>query len=169
YYTVDWYFNGAESGDTIKFSTVGLPSFSENNQNNNYNFGNDPGWKFLGTTSGSGNGSPIPFTVTDLNYGISVANGSNHAPTSSTSLIFSYVIPEFKHGHFKGWELTTTATDWVVFGFDDPGGTDKDFDDYMGLLHVKVAEGPPPPKPTPLPGALPLMGTVLGAGFFFRR
>lgn len=166
-YYVDWYFNGAESGDTINFlsSTV---SFSESNQNNRYESGNDPGWQQLGTTLGSGLNSPIPFTLTDTTLSMGIANGANQDPDAGLgSLIFSYANPVYWKDTLVGWTLSLDATDWFAFAFNDPGSGDKDYDDFIGIGHVRVAEVPP--TPTPLPGALPLMGSVLGGGYLLRK
>jgi hypothetical protein len=166
-YYVDWYFNGAESGDTIKFlsSTV---SFSEANQNNRFEAGNDPGWLVLGTTLGSGLNSPIPFTLTDTTLSMGITNGANQLPNAGLgSLIFSYANPVYWKDTLVGWTLSLDATDWFAFAFNDPGSGDKDFDDFVGIGHLRVAEVPP--TPTPLPGALPLMGSVLGGGYLMRK
>jgi hypothetical protein len=170
YYEVDWYFNGAESGNTNKFFSAGI-SFAEANQNNNYNPGNDGGWQSLGTTSGSGLGAPIPFQVTDTNFatGNTIVDGTNHVPGPNVaSMIYSYAKPKFnRKGELVGWKLTTTETDWFVFAFDDPGSKNDDHDDFVGVARVREVAGPP--SPVPLPGALPLMGTVVGGGFLLRR
>jgi hypothetical protein len=165
YYAVDWYFNGAESGNTNLFFASMALTYTESNENNNFNPGNDPGWKFLGTTTGSGLNTPIKFSVSDLNPAGTVQNGANNAQGLMASLLFSYVKPTFNSkGEITGWKLTKIPTDWVVFGFDDPGSKDNDYDDYVGVAHVRETL-----RPTPLPGALPLMGSVLGAGYFWRR
>jgi hypothetical protein len=163
-YYVDWYFNGAESGDTINFlsSTV---SFAESNQNNNNQGGNDPGWTLLGTTTNIGLNSPIPFSLTDTTYAMTLANGT--LDPAAGSLIYAYADPKYWKGELIGWTLSLDATDWFVFAFNDPGSGDKDFDDYVGIGHVRVADLPP--SPTPLPGALPLMGSVLGGGYLMRK
>jgi hypothetical protein len=166
-YYVDWYFNGAESGDTIKFfaPSISLPdiSFSESNQNNNNLDGNDPGWTLRGTTTGSGLNSPIPFSLTDTDHAMTLENGT--LDSHAGSLIFSYAEPFTWHGK-QHWKLTLDATDWFVFAYNDPGSDDKDHDDYVGLAHVRFNELP---SPVPLPGALPLMGSVLGGGYLLRR
>jgi hypothetical protein len=162
-YLVDWYFNGAESGFTNTF-TSGTLSFSEHNENNRLEWGNDDGWLFLDTTTGSGAGDPIDFRVADQNNK-GVTNGVNNKwPGSySPSLIFSYASPIYDGNKLVGWELSLSATDWFVFAFNDKGSKDKDHDDYVGLAHVYA------PSEVPLPGALPLMGTVVGGGYLVRR
>jgi hypothetical protein len=167
YFAVDWYFNGAESSDKIKF-TSGPVSFSENNQNNSYNPGNDPGFKFIGTSTGSGINTPISFTLLDTNSNIGVTNGvNNHLPGAHiASLMFAYLEPDYdKKGKLEGWNVTKNATNWFAFGFNDPGSTDKDHDDYVGVGYIRTLS-PPPVGQTPIPGALPLMASALGAGSF---
>lgn len=162
-YAVDWYFNGAESGDKNKFISGAL-SYTEGNQNNRYNSGNDPGWRPVGTTTGSGMG-PIQFSVKDLTRNISVINGANNKPGELTaSLMFAFVEPIFWSRYLLGWKVTHNETDWFAFGFDDPGSKNDNHDDYVGIGHVRAL-----PSPVPLPGALPLMGAVLGVGFLISR
>ncbi|MFT3731286.1 MAG: hypothetical protein QM780_07655 [Hyphomicrobium sp.] len=166
-YNVDWYFNGAESGDTEKFSSMSL-SFSESNQNNGFNSTDTSGWSYLGSTQGSGAGA-VSFSVTDTSVVGGVTNGVNNAAPSpgASSLIFSYAEPLFRqleNGELVlfGWSLTLNPTDWFVFAFDDPGGTDADFDDYVGVGHITVASL----TNTPLPGSLGLLLAVLTGGYF---
>ena len=166
HFGVDWYFSGAESGDQIKF-TSGAVNFTEYNQNNRYASGNDPGFKFMGTSTGSGANTAIPFTLFDVNKLVGVTNGvNNHLPGAyMASLMFAYLEPEYKHGKLKGWKVTKDETNWFAFGFNDPGSTDKDHDDFVGVGYA-YAIPPPPVTQTPIPGALPLMASVLGAGSF---
>jgi hypothetical protein len=154
-YNIDWFFNGAESGDTEVFSSMSL-SFAEDNQNNDLNPGDSPGWRYLGTTSGSGIG-PLSFSVADETTGGTVVNGVNNVvPTPGVaSLIFSYAKPlyqKFRDGAFElvGWKLTLKPSDWFVFAFDDPGGTDADYDDYVGVGHVRMASISTVPVPSSL-------------------
>jgi hypothetical protein len=161
-YAVDWYFVGAESGDTIKFMSQSL-SFIESNQNNSLESGNDPGWWKIGTTTGSGQGQPIPFTLIDTNPNPDniIANGANHKPGAYVaSLMFAYVEPLYEGGALKGWSVTKKATDWFAFGYDDPGSKNNDHDDFMMVGHLRA---------TPLPGALGLMGSFLGGGYLVGR
>ena len=67
HYAVDWYFVGAESGDTIKFMSQSLSITRRAIRTTATNPGNDPGWLKIGTTTGSGQGQPIPFTLIDTN------------------------------------------------------------------------------------------------------
>jgi hypothetical protein len=167
YYGVDWYFNGAESGHDNKFTSMSL-TYTESNQNNNHDPGMDWGWSFRGTTTGSGDGAPIPFSVIDTDsIAGGITNGSNHTPGPNVaSMIYSYVKPLYYHGILLGWKLTTTATDWFVFAFDDPGSWNDDHDDYMGIGHVWWK---PKPPPVPIPATLPLMGSLLGGGYLLRK
>jgi hypothetical protein len=59
--------------------------------------------------------------------------------------------------------LTTSVSDWVVFGYNDTGFPDDNHDDFMVAAHI--TDG----AQTPIPGALPLFASVLGGGFLFRR
>ena len=123
---------------------------------------NDPGWWKLGTTTGSGLGAPIPFSLIDLNEKDEkkrvVTNGANNKPGAFiASLMFAYVEPVYKSGGaLKGWRVTKEATDWFAFGYDDPGSKNNDHDDFMMVGNLRA---------TPIPGALILMGTVLGGGY----
>ena len=183
-YAVDWYFNGAESKtQNIQFQSGGV-FFIESNQNNNVTKGNDPGWKLLGTMNGSGAGHVIPFALTDLSTGGTATNGANHAPGAFiASMMFAYVTPQFEQEDKDGkdekygkdddenkkssklikWRISSKPTDWFAFGFAAAGSRNGDHDDYMGIGHVYAT-----PTPTPLPGALPLMGSVLGGGCLVR-
>jgi hypothetical protein len=167
-YSVDWYFNGAESGDSIKFS-VGALSFTETNQNNHLNSGNDPGFQKLGTTSGSGLNTAVLFTLTDLRTGSTVTNGANNDPDGSAmSLMLSYVKPIYdEDGNIIKWKTTKDATDWFAFGLNDNGSRDKDYDDYMGIGFLYGRDEVP--GETPIPGAFPLMASVLGGYYLLRR
>ena len=165
YFAVDWYFSGAESGDRIKFTSNSV-YFTENNQNNRYHSGNDPGFKYIGTSTGGGTNTPIPFKLLDLNSTIGVTNGVNNSLPGAhiASLMFAYLELDYdKKGKFEGWKVTKNPTSWFVFGFNDAGSTDKDHDDFVGVGYA-YAIPPPPVTQTPVPGALPLLGSVLGAG-----
>ena len=96
YFAVDWYFNGAKSGDKIKFTSNSV-YFTENNQNNRYNSGNDPGFKYIGTSTGSGTNAPLPFTLLDLNSNIGVTNGVNNSLPGAhiASLMFAYLVLDY--------------------------------------------------------------------------
>jgi hypothetical protein len=54
-----------------------------------------------------------------------------------------------------------------VFGFNDNGAGDDNHDDFVGIL--SLTPGKLQPGNTPIPGALPLFGSVLGGGFLFRK
>jgi hypothetical protein len=161
-YAIDWYFSGAESGDRIVFSSGSITPFAENNQNDNLNHNHD-GFKPIGTSIGSGKDIPISFTLLDSTRGTSVSNGG---PLSMTSLMFAYLEPEYEYKYGKkileGWKVTKNKSNWFAFGFNDGGSSDHDFDDYVGVGYA-YAIGSPVAQ-TPLPGALPLMGSALGVG-----
>jgi hypothetical protein len=159
-YAVDWYFLGAESGHTIMFTSQSL-TVTEGNQNNNFESNKDPGWWKAGTTTGSGKNEPIPFKLIDTNSSDTIINGDNHRPGAFVaSLMFAYVEPVYQAGVLKGWKVTKSATDWFAFGYDDPGSSNNDHDDFMMVGHLRA---------TPLPGALFLLGSVLGGGLLAGR
>lgn len=149
-YQIDWYFAGAESGDAIRFQPF---NFVEANQNNNHNSGNDPGWSRLGTTTGAAPGT-LPIALIDETNNSFIA-----------SFMLAYVEPIYRHGRLLGWRVVRHATDWFAFGFNDAGSSDSDFDDFMGIGHVTASTQV---TNTPLPGALPLLATALGAGGLLR-
>jgi hypothetical protein len=163
-YAVDWYFVGAESGHDIQLLNLG---FAEHNQNNATGGAKHTPW-LIGSTIGAGVGSPIVLSLRDLNLGVDLLNGANNIPGAFiASLMMAYVEPIYKRGIVAGWKLTRKATDWFIFGFDDPGSKDNDHDDFVGIAHVREIAAPV--APTPLPGALPLLATGLGASLLFSR
>ena len=166
-YQVSWYFVGAESGHANLFTSLAL-SYMENDQNNRYQAGNDPGPVLIGTTVGTGIG-PIAFSITDTIAGQKLSNGANQSPSAFVaSLMFAYVEPLYnKKGNLKGWTLSKVATDWFAFGYDDPGSSNDDHDDFMGVAHVQKIGAPV--TPTPLPGAFMLMTTLASAGYFMLK
>ncbi len=122
--------------------------------NNGANAISTPGFKFMDTDTGA----------TVMNDGTT----TNPIPNSgSANMIFSYLTPETNGTVALGilWDLTTTQTNEVVFGFNDNGSGDDNHDDFMVIASV-VAGGL---EGTPIPGALPLFGSVLGGGLLFRR
>jgi hypothetical protein len=169
-YTVSWTYVGSESGDLITFSAPGgAITTNDDDRNNNCGTCNSgPGRNVLTVPMGSThyNFGDIPaFTVEDTNSIIagSVTNGDFNAPPASkiASLIFSYAT-------FDGstYTLTGGPTNFVVFGFNDNGFGDDNHDDFVGVMSL-VADGRQ--DTTPIPGALPLFGSVLGGGLLFRR
>ncbi len=162
-YSIQWTYIGSESGDVVQISIPALASFNEDNRNNNSIgcascVGVNPALtKDLGTTNYANDGTNIPvFTLKDLHTGGTVTNGgSNAAPNvGGASLIFSYAT--FSGGLYT---LTDRPTDFIVFGFNDNGGADDDHDDFMGVMTL-IPGGLE--TTTPIPGALPLFGSVLG-------
>lgn len=186
-YDIDWYFNGAESGDVIQF-TSGLLTKTENNQNNvctsgcSHSSPANPGWQMFGTTSGAAvAGAAVPFTLDDTNNSNAngtVVNGSNRTPGQYlASLMFSYAKPIYNsHDELVRWKLTKDPTDWFVFGFDDNGSKNDNHDDFVGIGHVRLiclagecGGGGGGPE-VPLPPAAWLFGTALvGMGALSRR
>jgi hypothetical protein len=117
----------------------------------------------MGSTAYNFGDIPV-FTVTDTNQILgTVTNGSlNPAPANFfASLIFSYATPT--GGSFV---LTNTPTQFVVFGFNDNGFGDDNHDDFVGIMALTPNRLE---NSTPIPGALPLFGSVLGGGLLFRR
>jgi len=160
-YTVTYYLAGSESGDTIRFTspagifTEGVNITAE--ANNNLSGSPQIGPQLLGTT-GVQNTTTLSFSFQDLTNNTSVANGSNNAANSGLpNMLFSYL-------QFIGpgvWNLTSTATDWFLLGFNDSGSPDEDHDDLMIVGNITAV---------PIPAALGLFAVGLGLmGFLGRR
>jgi hypothetical protein len=181
-YSVDFIYAGSEAGNPTVFSvgpkgnilTNGVTSLSTGAApyhllNSNF-FGHPQNGPTVDMGSvgyiNTGAGGNIPgFTVTDP-VGVapkSVTNGGTNAVPhgGKASLIFSYAT-------FGGvnYTLTTTPTDFVVFGFNDSGSIDDNHDDFVGIAILTPGGFN---STTPIPGALPLFGSVLGGGFLFRK
>jgi len=179
-YIVSWTYAGSESDNIIQFTVPtnanvvnnGAVTTNDDNRNNSCTLcapGVNPTSTVpMGSTTYLNDGSNIPaFTLTDITpfTGGTVTNGgTNPKPAAfGASLIFSYAT-------FDGSKYTlsdpNTPTQWVVFGFNDNGAGDDNHDDFVGILSLTDGGFQ---EPTPIPGALPLFGTVLGGGFLFRR
>ena len=182
-YNVAFTYAGSEAGNNNQFSVASAGNVLTNgaiatstsgiNLNSNYNGNPQVGSTVsMGSVTyvntGAGGNTP-GFTITDTtNAALFPANtttngGTNSVPNNgASSLIFSYA-------NFDGanYTLTTTATDYVVFGFNDNGAGDDNHDDFVGIL--SLTPGKLQPGNTPIPGALPLFGSVLGGGFLFRK
>src|SRR5262249_6773368 len=115
------------------------------------------------------------FRLTDVTTGATVANtgvaGSNPVPNGGqANLIFAYLTPHVGGGGPAispfAWDLTTTPTNTIVFWVNDDGSSDDNHDDWMGIAQViqRGGEGG-----VPIPGALPLFGSVVAGGWLFRR
>ena len=160
-YNVTWYFAGSEAADhdTISISSGALTFNKPAGTNYNSNNGANTAYSSLtplGTVSGSGIGA-ISFTLSDITSGGSVSNGT----ASQTKFIDVYVNPmcgsSICGSSLAGltyWAVTTTATDWFALGYNDTGSSDSDYDDLMFVGHISAV---------PLPAALPLFATGLGA------
>jgi hypothetical protein len=180
-YIVGFTYIGSESDNRVQFTLVSNGSASilvngaipttDDNRNNSCvacQFGSHGpnGQLPMGsvTYQNTGGTNTPAFKLTDLDPpGGTVTNGgANGTPASgAASLIFSYA-----NCVGTACTLTSSQTAFVVFGFNDNGFNDDNHDDFMGLLSV-VSGGFD--QPTPIPGALPLFGTVLGGGLLFRR
>ena len=168
-YSVNWTYVGSESDNVETFTAPGGISHNEDNRNNNCGIcDSGPGRNVSTVPMGStayNNGDVPAFTVADTNaiIGGSVTNGGpNPTPANFlASLIFSYA-------NFDGttYTLTSSPTLFVVFGFNDNGFGDDNHDDFVGVMAL-VPGGTQ--NDTPIPGALPLFGSVLGGGLLFRR
>jgi hypothetical protein len=170
-YSVNWTYVGSESDNVETFTAPGGISHNEDNRNNNCGIcDSGPGRNVSTVPMGStayNNGDIPAFTVADTNaiIGGSVTNGGpNPTPANFlASLIFSYAT-------FNGTTYTLTSdptnAQFVVFGFNDNGFGDDNHDDFVGVMAL-VPGGLQ--NETPIPGALPLFGSVLGGGLLFRR
>ena len=177
-YTIAWFYLGSESNNTIQFTVPnsanvlanGVAGSNEDDRNNNCATC-QPGHQVfaptlpMGSTTFFNDGTNIPaFTLTDQNSiigGIVTNGGPNPTPANFlASLIFSYAT-------FDGttFTLTGTPTQFVVFSFNDNGFGDDNHDDFVGVMGFVVNEvcqcGTE--TVTPIPAALPLFATGLGA------
>jgi len=153
-YSVTWYFLGLEAANanqltiatpTSTFGPLGMTNerCSVCGSSTNYN-----SLTPFGTSHGTIAGI-ISAIFKDTSTGASFANGA-----TITALMLNYVQPTFVGGVLKGWSVSGSATDWFAIGFNDNGSGDSDYDDFMAVGHVSAV---------PLPGALPLFATGLGA------
>ena len=164
---VQWFFAGSESGREITFHLPGASDFTEGNQNNSTYSGGPPlsllGGKVqhLGTSI-LHDGDPVQFSLSWASGSID-NSALQPTPTSGTaSLIFSYV--DFNTFETTGlMTLTKTPTDVFAFALNDGGGRDNDHDDFIGFALVGVGDAQRSLEQTPLPGAITLFATGLGA------
>jgi hypothetical protein len=184
-YSINWTYIGSEAANNIVFS-IGpntatatvlsntVSPFTGDNRNNScctWSFSGanpQPVQNLLVTVYSSG-GNPVSapgFTLTDTSTGVHLSNtgapDSNPIPNGgAANLIFAYLTPHvgLPQGNPPGsvaWDLTTTPTTTVIFGFNDDGSGDDDHDDFMAIASLVV-----PTTTTPIPGALPLFGSVI--------
>jgi hypothetical protein len=190
-YVISWQYIGSEAVNINTFSvnapanntsTIALGDispFSGDNRNNNCCT-----WGLSGTNpqvvsnlgavlyNGTNTISTPGFTLKDVATGATVSNtavaGSNPAPNGgAANLIFAYLTPHVGSPQDSiVWDLTTTQTNTVVFGFNDDGASADDHDDWMGIASLlgggscncdAVA--------TPIPGTLPLLGSAIVGAF----
>jgi hypothetical protein len=105
-------------------------------------------------------------TQNSLSFMLSWITGSVGTQNPGNNLIYAYLQPDGTNTNFT---LTANPTDWFVFGLNDSGSSDSDYDDFVGFAQIVQSPGPGPGQ-TPLPAALPLMATaVFGGGFVLRR
>lgn len=163
-YSVDWFYAGSESGYAITFDAPGLigSSYTEHDYNNNCAPGCPSGGArpsvFIGSTDNS-----LDFILSWSSSG-SISNTGATSGSSTAHLIYSYLAPNSDASAFT---LTKDATDWFAFALDDPGSTDRDYDDFVGYAHL-VNRGDAPSL-TPLPASLPLFASGVFAVFLLFR
>ena len=177
-YNVKFSYLGSESNDVNQFTSGAITPFKENNANNNCATCAASGFPSpqtgiapIGTNTGL-TATIVPFTLTDTGPtgSGSLSNGTTNAQPGSNiaNLIFSYATFNPAAGLNGMYTLTSSVTDFVVFGFNDNGGSDDNHDDFIGVAQLQVL-GQGTQGETPLPAALPLFGRVIGGGFLFRR
>ena len=178
-YNVKFSYLGSESNDVNQFTSGAITPFNENNANNNCATCAASGFPSpqtgiapIGTNTGL-TATIVPFTLTDTTTGTPagvITNGTANAQpgTGISNLIFSYATFNPAAGLNGMYTLTSSVTDFVVFGFNDNGGSDDNHDDFIGVAQLQVL-GQGTQGETPLPAALPLFGSVIGGGFLFRR
>ena len=164
---ISWFFLGSESGFQVTFHSPALADFTEGNQNNSAYSGSPPlTVGFLGSKLNVGSG-PIQFSLT---WATSSVDNSALQPNPGSGvphLIFSYatfVEPDLLM-------LTKSVSDIIIFALND-GGADNDHDDFIGAAIVTEradCECALQQATTPIPGALPLFGSVLGGGLLLHR
>jgi hypothetical protein len=179
FYAVDWFFVGAESGLVNTFTAPSLfkgpVTFTENNQNNSAYAGGPPAIGpviFIGTTYAN-TAAAIQFSIswaaTADNPGGSVNNSAPQASpgSGSANMIFAFLdMSGSCVAANAGCNITSDpnkSSDWFVFALNDSGGADDNHDDYIGLGRVYFVPDLGGGFPTPLPAALPLFVTGLGA------
>jgi hypothetical protein len=110
------------------------------NSNNNVPGSGSPqvGPQLLGTT-GVQSAQNLSFSFHDDTNNTGVANGSNNAANSGLpNMLFSYL--QFISPGV--WNLTSTATDWFLLGFNDSGSPDEDHDDLMIVGNITAVPIP---------------------------
>jgi len=164
---ISWFFLGSESGFQVTFHSPALADFTEGNQNNSAYSGSPPlTVGFLGSKLNVGSG-PIQFSLTWATGSVDNSALQPNPGSGVPNLIFSYatfVEPDLLM-------LTKSVSDIIIFALND-GGADNDYDDFIGAAIVTEradCECAPSQATTPIPGALPLFGSVLGGGLLLHR
>jgi hypothetical protein len=154
-FNVSWYFVGSESGNVNTLSSPsGTQILSEGNQNNNLG-SSPPSTLYAGvlTPISTFNGTSFSFKLADTTSGSTGTITNLLVQTGSPSaFMVAYLVPKIVGGRLVGWDTSSTATDWFGIGYNDPGSTDRDYDDLMAVGRVSAV---------PLPAALPLFATGL--------
>jgi hypothetical protein len=184
-YIIQWAYIGSEaanqnlfqitnSGAIVIATSVPSVGFVADNRNNNCCASVNPAPIVnIGATIyvNTGATTSIPgFSIRDSITGMSVTNGTtNPSPNiGAANLIFAYLTPDIDAAHNAAgifWDLTTTPTNTIVFGFNDNGASDDDHDDFMGIATIIAGST----VATPIPGALPLFGSALGGAIALLR
>ena len=146
-YAIDWYFVGSESQQVITLRSW-EPAFSHTEANENNNFGSRKFNSLVRIATTVNTSSLIPLTLrSDGNF--VAENGGQNA----SAIAFAYV-----NFTGTGWTISTEPTDWFAFCVNDNGTADRDFDDYVGVAHVRFApvaqQGPGPIPGTAVLGLL---------------
>jgi len=145
-FNLSWYFLGSESGNVNTLSSpTGTVIQTELNQNNNLG-SNPPGTLFAGVLtpiSTLTNATSFSFTLADTSSGAVGTLTNLLAQTGgSSSFMAAYLNPKIVGGKLVGWDTTSSASDWFAIGYNDPGSTDRDFDDIMAVAHITAVPGP---------------------------
>ena len=175
-YFIVWTYLGSESDNTIQFTVPNNPNVKSNgaittnddDRNNNCAICQPGHVQFaptvpMGSTIIFNDGTNIPaFTLTDISGpGGTVTNGGDNPVPKvfGANLIFSYA--DLSGGILV---LTDQPTAFVVFAFNDNGFGDDNHDDFVGVMSLAVCgDCGNLLQNSPLPTALPLFATGLGA------
>jgi hypothetical protein len=168
-YYVSWFFTGSESGYGIKFTAPNGVNFTEGNQNNSAYAGGpaltNGSYQFLGQSTYAAN-SALTFSLSWASTSVDNSHVQATPGNGLANLLFSYLDPTTLQ-NTQYADLTKNPSDWFAFALNDNGGGDDNHDDFVGFAHISTTPGET--GVTPIPAALPLFGTVLGAGLALGR